>query len=1074
MKLLPPIPRSDNCVILCWLLLLTSINLICFAESVTLLKNESDRLSLLAVKDEISDDPNGVLSSWNNSRHFCMWYGVTCSRRHPQRVLALNLSYQSLRGSLSPHIGNLSFLKTIALYNNTLEGHIPQEIGHLFRLRNLAIINNSFDGEIPNNLTNCLQLRFLSLYDNKLVGHIPPKLGNLSLLTNLYLHDNSLDGSIPQELGRLANLQFLHLSGNSFNGEIPQNLTNCLQLRFLNLYSNKLVGKIPSDIGYLSKLYFLGLGRNNLTSHIPPPLGNLSLITSLYLGENNLDGRIPKELCRLVNLQGLIIGENKLSGMIPSSLYNLSSIRVLDVGSNRLNGSLPPELGLIFPNLEELYLGGNRFTGLIPVSLGNASRLYDISAGSNYFSGSLPMNLGRLKGLVWLAAFDNQLVNEKNEEFTFITSLTNCSGLKRLDLSDNQFSGILPNSIANLSTQLTWLSLYGNQFFGPIPRGLENLANLILLNLGYNLFTGTIPIHLMKLKRLQELFMYGNKLLGKIPISIGNLAQLSSLDLGGNDLQGSIPLSLGKCRHLQYLYLDGNNLSGTIPNQVVDIPSLLSINIGMNHLTGTLPLDIDQSKNLVWLNISNNRLSGEIPPSLSALIFLQVLDLSHNKFTGHIPSNLVQLLSLQFLNLSFNNLEGEVPEHGIFQNSSAISILGNAKLCGGIPKLQLPKCPKQDFKKQQRPFSRRVIIIILAAVILFSLILLCFLAIPSKKLREKLASKSSMRKSYLQVTYGELFKATDGFSSANLIGEGSYSSVYRGIVDRMERIVAIKILNLLQRRASKSFIAECRALSSICHRNIVKVLTVCSSIDFYGNDFKALILEYMSNGSLDSWLHQNANEYHQLRFVSLIQRLNVAIDIACALDYLHHHCPTTILHCDLKPSNVLLDDDMVAHVGDFGLARILSDDINDSRTQTNSLAIRGSIGYVAPEYGMGANPSTYGDVYSYGILLLEMLTGKRPSDDMFKNNLNLHQFAKMALPEHVMEIIDRQLLSHENEVIRQSEIHNKLRSIMHETLISLVKIGASCSNDSPRERMEMKDVVIELHKVRDFYLSAEK
>lgn len=237
---------------------------------------------------------------------------------------------------------------------------------------------------------------------------------------------------------------------------------------------------------------------------------------------------------------------------------------------------------------------------------------------------------------------------------------------------------------------------------------------------------------------------------------------------------------------------------------------------------------------------------------------------------------------------------------------------------------------------------------IVVAVILFSLILVCFLAIPSKKLREKLVSKSSMRKSYLQVTYRELFKATDGFLSSNLIGEGSYSSVYWGIIDRMERIVAIKILNLQQRRASKCFTTECRALISICHRNIVRLLTVCSSIDFSGNDFKALILEYMSNGSLDSWLHQNANEYHQLRFVSLIQRLNVAIDIACALDYLHHHCPTTILHCDLKPSIVLLDDYMVAHVGDFGIARILSDDINDSRTQTNSLTIRGSIGYVAP------------------------------------------------------------------------------------------------------------------------------
>ncbi|RWR76291.1 putative receptor-like protein kinase [Cinnamomum micranthum f. kanehirae] len=126
------------------------------------------------------------------------------------------------------------------------------------------------------------------------------------------------------------------------------------------------------------------------------------------------------------------------------------------------------------------------------------------------------------------------------------------------------------------------------------------------------------------------------------------------------------------------------------------------------------------------------------------------------------------------------------------------------------------------------------------------------------------------------------------------------------------------------------------------------------------------------------------------------------------------------------------------------------------------------------EYGMGADTSTYGDVYSYGILLLEMLTGKRPSDGMFKNNLNLHQFVKMALPEHVMEIIDHRLLSHEDEVIRESKNHDKLRSIMYETLVSFLKIGVYCSNDSPKERMEMKDVVIEMHKTRDFYLSAEK
>ncbi|XXG53727.1 hypothetical protein AAC387_Pa03g1782 [Persea americana] len=148
----------------------------------------------------------------------------------------------------------------------------------------------------------------------------------------------------------------------------------------------------------------------------------------------------------------------------------------------------------------------------------------------------MPMNLGMLKGLKRLYAGDNQLVNEKDEEFTFITSLTNCSGLEHLSMGNNQFSGILPNSVANLSTQLTAIWLYENQFFGAIPTGIEHLANLILLNLQKNLFTGTIPIHLTKLKMLQALNMNGNKLSGQIPISLGNLTQLYIVDLSRNNL----------------------------------------------------------------------------------------------------------------------------------------------------------------------------------------------------------------------------------------------------------------------------------------------------------------------------------------------------------------------------------------------------------------------------------------------------------------------------------------------------------------------------------------------------------
>lgn len=203
----------------------------------------------------------------------------------------------------------------------------------------------------------------------------------------------------------------------------------------------------------------------------------------------------------------------------------------------------------------------------------------------------------------------------------------------------------------------------------------------------------------------------------------------------------------------------------------------------------------------------------------------------------------------------------------------------------------------------------------------------------------------------MELSYGELFKATDGFSSANLIGEGSFGAVYRGILDSdQEKSVAIKVFNLQERGANKSFLAECEALKNIRHRNLVKIISCCSSINFKGDDFKALVYEFMPNGSLESWLHPNSLELHESRKLNLLQRLNIAIDVGAALDYLHHHCHAPIIHCDLKPSNILLDNDLTAHVSDFGLARLLSSATatTSSQSQTSSQVIRGTLGYVAP------------------------------------------------------------------------------------------------------------------------------
>ncbi|CAL1386806.1 unnamed protein product [Linum trigynum] len=997
--------------------------------------NDTDRIALLQIKNCTTNDPDGFFSSWNDSLHFCSWPGVQCSRHgSDERVTSLDLSELDLVSTLPPQVGNLSFLRFINIENNTFHGRIP------------------------------------------------PQLGNLVLL------------------------QHFNATGNSFTGPIPANLSRCSKLRILMLSSNKLQGKIPVQLGSLSKLEILRIGQNNLTGPLPASLGNLSQLVNFGAAYNNLIGRIPESFGRLSKLNIIAAGINQLTGEIPPSLYNLSTIHIMTFTFNNLEGRLPENIGFTLRNMGYFAVSENDLVGSIPESLCNASRLVDINMNMNRFAGRIPNCLGSSGGLLALEIGGNNLGYNSTGDFDFLTSLSNCSQLDSIGVSMNNLGGEIPKSVGNLSsTWLTRLSFALNRISGVLPEGLQNLVGLTDLELQSNILQGQLPSSFFsKLQNLQLLSLQGNEFSGRIPDSIGSLKRLFDLDLSQNKLEGPIPASLGNCLSLTSIDISHNKLSGEIPAEVMNISSSLAklLNLSHNSLSGKLPSETGKLAHLNTMDISHNNLSGEIPSaiencesmerlfvqrnsfrgsipsSLASIKGLRELDLSCNSLTGEIPQQLQDVKGFQYLNLSYNNLRGEVPSGGIFRNATAVSFIGNPLLCATMD-LHLPKCATtRPASSSHHSVTRRVRLAIIAASASLSLLLLLlssaslslYMNNNRNKKQQSLVEDPAIDR-FARVSYYDLHKATNGFSPDNVLGSGGFGTVYRGKLDRIEAPVAVKVLNLLRHdddRAHKSLAAECNALRNIRHRNLVKVVSFCSSVDRRGNDFKALVFEYMENGSLEDWLH-----HHETRRLTLAQRLDIAVDVGSALHYLHDHCETPIVHCDLKPSNVLLDGDMVGRVSDFGQARLVSS--GDDPFSPSSA--KGTIGYAAPEYGMGSPASKRGDVYSFGILVLEMFTGKRPTDEMFGDGVNLRDYVKAGRDGEIGLVGDPALfraMDGEEEGRRRERkgrVYGKLRmEKMQSCLVSVLEVGMACSAETPGERMNMVDATRRLKSVRDLWL----
>ncbi|XP_073043655.1 uncharacterized protein [Primulina eburnea] len=1004
-----------------------------------------------------------------------------------------DLKYNAITGVIPHGIFNMSSLASIDLTGNSLSGSLPPDMcDNMLKLKRLHLSSNLLHGEIPYNIYKCEELQVLSLSFNHFSGSITSSIGSLTKLQNLYLGINDFQaGEIPSELGNLTRLELLSMRGASLSGKIPSFIFNMSSmtsldlannslsgslpvdmyfnlpnLEVLSLYSNNLTGRIFHHLWGCKRLSFLSLSLNSFTGEIPRGVGNLTGLQSLFLPYNNFKGGLPSELANL-NLVKLNVAFNELSGSIPSSMFNISTLEMMSLNNNSFSGRLPSTMGLWLPSLEEIYLSNNRFSGVIPSSISNASNLNNLDVGTNSFSGPIP-DFSNLKLLRRLLMGENNLTGEHyNQEMRFLSSLTNCRQLESVEVSLNQLDGILPASIGNFSdslqvfrafgcrikgsipqemgnlTSLRDLYLDSNELTGFIPRTLGKLTGLVRVYLEYNKLGGYIPSDLCQLRNLGDLYLSNNMLIGPIPECVGELKSLRRLYLDSNKFESRVPFNLWNLNDLSALNLSTNILNGSLPPAVGNLKVIRELDLSWNQFSGEIPSNIGDQESLSFLSLAQNILEGSIPGSIGNLKGLESLDLSFNNLSGFIPISLAELKFLRYFNVSYNRLEGPIPTGGNFANFTAQSFLKNSGLCGET-RLQVPTCQGKTRSNNTVKLLKYVIPPCILAILIVALIVI--LIRRRKSNRGTPECESALIDSWGGISYQELVQATDDFHESKLLGSGSFGSVFRGVLSDGS-VIAVKVFSLHSDRIAKSFKTEGEVLSKIRHRNLVKIIGCCSY-----RDFKALVLEYMHGGSLDDWLYSQ-----KFCSLDLLQRLNIAMDVVSALEYLHLGHTSVIIHCDLKPSNILLDDDMTAHISDFGIAKLF--DQGELMAQTKTLA---TIGYMAPEYGTQGIVSTSGDVYSFGIVLLETFTRKKPTDEMFNEETSLKDWVNISLQKNtILEVVDISLLKPEDQDFSARE----------QCVSSVLGLAMSCLAISPSARIGIREVSTRLEQIRTVFLA---
>ncbi|CAM0957193.1 unnamed protein product [Alopecurus aequalis] len=749
------------------------------------------------------------------------------------------------------------------------------------------------------------------------------------------------------------------------------------------------------------------------------------------------DGVVCNANSRVTSLN--LFGMN-MKGTLSDDIGSLTELRVLDLSSNKdLGGPLTPAIGKLI-QLTHLVLVSCSFSGTIPSELGNLAQIEFFALNSNNFVGSIPPSLGKLSKVKWLDLADNKLTGRLPNSRENGTGLDQLLNAEHFHLNQNSLEGPIPEYMFNSSMRLKHILLDRNGFSGTIPASIGVIPTLEVLRLNDNNFTGQVPA-MKNLSKLHVLMLSNNELRGLMP-NLTELPSLQNVDLSNNSFTSSgVPSWFTDLPDLMTLTMQSVGISGKLPPEFFSLRDLQHVILSDNLLNDTLDMGNNISKDLDLVDIRNNKITSvtvystlnytnlklEGNPLCSDSLLSDTMlctdQLTERPTVG--PSSNVQcanpfIETIVFRSPSFGDVRKYLP--GLHSNLS--STLGNCtpiKLDDLVPytddvylKVDIRACPVnqkrfnysqvlncfnltlQTYKPPENfgpyfvhshPYafhdkvSRAVLIGVVTGSVLLvvGLALIGVYAVRQRRRARKLVTLSDpfaswgsttedigeapKLKSARCFTLEELKLSTNDFREINTIGAGGYGTVYRGkLMDG--QLIAIKRSKQGSMQGGLEFKTEIELLSRVHHKNLVGLVGFC-----FEKGERMLVYEFISNGTLSESLYG-------IKGVQLDwgMRLKIALDSARGLAYLHDHANPPIIHRDVKSTNILLDEKMTAKVADFGLSLLVSDS-EEGELCTN---VKGTLGYLDPEYYMTQQLTAKSDVYSFGVVLLELIVAKPP------------------------------------------------------------------------------------------------